>query len=97
MHGVSVKTRSQDTGKKTRKYLKKKRKRGCTQSSTSPILFIVIDDAIHHVHHGLGGTEHGFDSIEPGITLIEVVGHLMPTAVVLLTEIVHVFPVAGKS
>ena len=60
-------------------------------------LLVVVDDGVHHVHHGLGGTEHWFDGVEPGVALIEVVGHLMPATVVFLTQIVEILPVAREA
>ena len=62
-----------------------------------PTLFVVIDDSIHHVHHGLGGKEHGLHVIQPLVALEEGVGHTVPTAVVLLAQVLHVFPVARET
>ena len=47
-------------------------------------LLVVVDDGVHHVHHGFGGMEDGDDGVEPGVALVEVVRDLMPAAVVLL-------------
>ena len=61
------------------------------------MLLIIIDDGIHHIHHGLGGKEHGLHVIQPLVALEEGVGHTVPTAVVLLAQVLHVFPVAGEA
>ena len=45
------------------------------------VLLVIIDDSIHHVHHGFGGKEHGLHVIQPVVALEEGVGHTMPTAV----------------
>ena len=37
------------------------------------LLFVVVDDGIHHVHHGFSGTEHGLDVVEPFVALEEIV------------------------
>ena len=61
------------------------------------MLLIIIDDGIHHVHHGLGGKEHGLHVIQPVVALEEGVWHTVPTAVVLLAQVLYVFPVAGET
>ena len=33
-------------------------------------LLVVVDDGVHHVHHGFGGTEDGDDGVEPGVALV---------------------------
>ena len=60
-------------------------------------LFVVVDDGVHHVHHGFGGTEHGNDGVEPLVALEEIIRHLMPAAVVLLTQVVDILPVAREA
>ena len=61
------------------------------------LLLVIVDDRVDEVHHGLGGFEHGFNLVKPFFTLIEIVRHLVPTAVVLHSEIVDVRPVARES
>jgi hypothetical protein len=73
---------------------KETRKYACTFDTGR--LLVVIDNIVHHVHHGFSGTEHGDDGVEPGIALIEVVRHLMPTAIVLHAQILHILPIARE-
>ena len=58
---------------------------------------VIVDDGVHEVHHGFGGEEHGLEGVEPGVALEEIVGHGMPTAVILQAEIVDVRPVFGEA
>ena len=60
-------------------------------------LLVVVNDGVHHVHHGFGGKEHRFDGVKPVFALIEIIRHLMPTAVVLLAEVVEIFPIAREA
>ena len=34
-------------------------------------LLVIIDDGVHHVHHGFGGAEYAFHLVEPVVTLEE--------------------------
>ena len=61
------------------------------------VLLVIVDDRIDEVHHGLGGFEDGFNLVKPFFALVEVVRHLVPTAVVLHSQILDVRPVARES
>ena len=60
-------------------------------------LFVIVDDGIHEVHHGLGDAEnlHGFGY--PTVALEEGVGDMVPTAIVFHAEILDVLVVAGEA
>ena len=60
-------------------------------------LLVVVNDGVHHVHHGFGGTEHRFNLVEPFIALEKVIGYLMPAAVVFHAQILHILPVARET
>ena len=60
-------------------------------------LLVVVNDGVHHVHHGFGGTEHRFYLVEPFIALEKVIGYLVPAAVVLHAQILHILPVARET
>ena len=61
------------------------------------ILFVVVDNGIDEIHHGLGCLEHPYSLIEPFVALKEIVRHLMPTAIVFHAQILDVFPVAREA
>ena len=48
-------------------------KEGKGRTCYDSLLFVVVDDGIHHVHHGFSGTEHGLDVVEPFVALEEIV------------------------
>ena len=48
-------------------------KEGKGKACYDSLLFVVVDDGIHHVHHGFSGTEHGLDVVEPFVALEEIV------------------------
>lgn len=60
-------------------------------------LLVIVDDRIDKVHHVLGGFEHGFNLVKLFFALVEVVRNLVPTAIVLHSQILDVRPVARES
>ena len=57
----------------------------------------IRDDAIHEIHHGLGGLEDYLHLFQPGIAFKEIVGHTMPAAIVLQAQILHLSIVTRKA
>ena len=62
-----------------------------------PSSFVIVDDGIHEVHHGLGDTKNLYGFRHPTVALEKGVGDMVPAAIVFHAEILDVLVIAREA
>src|SRR3712207_4653112 len=60
-------------------------------------LFVVVNDVVHKVHHGLGYLKHLGSFVQPTLSFKEIISHTVPTTIVFHAKILDVLIIFGKS